>query len=87
MKTYKVSKTTTTASLAGAVAGVVREEGEVMVEAIGVTAVNTMVKGVIKAQSFLSLNGISATTTLGFRTAVINGDDVTAITITVRAAL
>lgn len=49
----KVSATSQTTAVAGAIAGVVREHGAVSVQAIGASAVNQAVKSIAIARSYL----------------------------------
>ena len=50
MKTFRVSKETNCKSLAGAIAEVVREKVELMINAIGANAVNQAVKAIAIAR-------------------------------------
>jgi stage V sporulation protein S len=54
----KVSAQSRTTSVAGAIAGVVREHGRAEVQAIGAGAVNQAVKAFIIARGYLALDGI-----------------------------
>jgi stage V sporulation protein S len=54
----KVSATSRTAAVAGAIAGVVREYRRAEVQAIGAGAVNQAVKALIVATGYLRLDGI-----------------------------
>lgn len=49
----KVSATSQTTAVAGAIAGVIREQGNVFVQAIGASAVNQAVKSIAIARSYL----------------------------------
>ena len=55
----KVSATSRTAAVAGAIAGVVREHHRAEVQAIGAGAVNQAVKALIAAIGYLRLDGIN----------------------------
>jgi stage V sporulation protein S len=57
MSVIKVSARSRTASVAGAIAGVVREKGRAEVQAIGAGAVNQAVKAIIIASGYLSEEG------------------------------
>ena len=59
MAIIKVSATSRTAAVAGAIAGVVREQKRVEVQAIGAGAVNQAVKALILATSYLKDDGIN----------------------------
>lgn len=54
MSTIKVSARSRTASVAGAIAGVIRESGRAEVQAIGAGAVNQAIKAIIIASGYLA---------------------------------
>ena len=58
MTMIKVSATSRTAAVAGAIAGIVREQHRAEVQAIGAGAVNQAVKALILATGYLRLDGI-----------------------------
>jgi stage V sporulation protein S len=58
MNMIKVSATSRTAAVAGAIAGVVREHHRAEVQAIGAGAVNQAMKALILATGYLKLDGI-----------------------------
>lgn len=58
MDLIKVSSTSRTSSVAGAIAGVVRENSRAEVQAIGAGAVNQAVKALILAKGYLRGDGI-----------------------------
>lgn len=58
MNLIKVSATSRTAAVAGAIAGVVREHHRAEVQAIGAGAVNQAMKAIILATGYLNLDGI-----------------------------
>jgi stage V sporulation protein S len=58
MNMIKVSATSRTAAVAGAIAGVVREHHRAEVQAIGAGAVNQAVKALVLATGYLKLDGI-----------------------------
>ena len=57
MNVIKVSARSRTASVAGAIAGVVREHGRAEVQAIGAGAVNQAIKAIAIASGYLSEEG------------------------------
>jgi len=59
MSMIKVSATSRTAAVAGAIAGVVREHQRAEVQAIGAGAVNQAMKALILATGYLRLDGIN----------------------------
>lgn len=58
MDIIKVSATSRTAAVAGAIAGVIREKKHAEVQAIGAGAVNQSVKAVVLAKGYLVNDGI-----------------------------
>ena len=58
MNLIKVSATSRTSAVAGAIAGVVRQHHRAEVQAIGAGAVNQAVKALILATGYLRLDGI-----------------------------
>ena len=58
MNLIKVSATSRTAAVAGAIAGIVREHRRAEVQAIGAGAVNQAMKALILATGYLRLDGI-----------------------------
>ena len=61
MDLIKVSATSRTAAVAGAIAGVIREHKHAEVQAIGAGAVNQAVKALVLATVYLKDDGISIT--------------------------
>ena len=61
MDLIKVSSTSRTSAVAGAIAGMVREHHRVEVQAIGARAVNQVVKAIILASGYLKDDGIFVT--------------------------
>jgi stage V sporulation protein S len=57
----KVSATSRTSAVAGAIAGVVRDHKHAEVQAIGAGAVNQAVKALVLATGYLKLDGIEVT--------------------------
>jgi stage V sporulation protein S len=58
MELIKVSSTSRTALVAGAIAGMIREHGRAEVQAIGAGAVNQALKAVVVASGYLKEDGI-----------------------------
>ena len=58
MDLIKVSATSRTAAVAGAIAGIVREHHRAEIQAIGAGAVNQAMKALILATGYLRLDGI-----------------------------
>jgi len=57
MDILRVSSSSRSRALAGAIAGVVREQGRVELQAIGAAAVNQATKAIAIARGFLELDG------------------------------
>jgi len=58
MDVIKVSGTSRTSAVAGAVAAVIREQKHAEVQAIGASAVNQAVKALVIARNYLTRDGI-----------------------------
>jgi stage V sporulation protein S len=69
--------------VAGAIAGVLRERGEVDVQVIGAAALNQAVKAIAIARSYVAGEGIDPICIPGFKDIEINGEGRTAIRIRV----
>ena len=61
MELIKVSSTSRTSAVAGAIAGIVREHHRAEVQAIGAGAVNQALKALILATGYLKADGIFVT--------------------------
>ena len=83
MDIIKVSARSRTSSVAGAIAGVVREHGRAEVQAIGAGAVSQAAKAVIIARDYLALDGIDVIFYPLFIELVIEGNERTAIRLVV----
>jgi len=83
MDIIKVSARSRTSSVAGAIAGVVREHGRAEVQAIGAGAVSQATKAVIIARDYLALDGIDVICYPLFIELVIDGHERTAIRLVV----
>lgn len=79
MDTIKVKAVSRTAGVAGAIAGVIREEKHAEVQAIGAGAVNQAVKALVLARSFLEQDGIDIVFVPEFANVEIDGNVRTAI--------
>ena len=79
MEILKVSSKSVTNSVAGAIAGVIREKGAVEVQAVGAGASNQAVKAVAIARGYLAPVGIDLICVPAFANVVIDGDERTAI--------
>ncbi len=75
----KVSASSRSTAVAGAIAGVVRDRGRVDVQAIGAGAVNQALKAAAIARGYLLLDGINVIVIPSFQEVVIDDVERTAI--------
>jgi stage V sporulation protein S len=81
--TIRVAAQSRSTAVAGAIAGVVREQGRAEVQAIGAGAVNQAVKACAIARGFLALDGLEVICVPAFADVEIGGQERTAIRICV----
>lgn len=79
MDVLKVSAKSNPNSVAGALAGVVRETGAAEIQAIGAGALNQAVKAVAISRGFLAPSGIELVCIPAFTDILIDGEERTAI--------
>lgn len=79
MEILKVASNSKPNSVAGAIAGFVKEQGEVELQALGAGAVNQAVKAVAIASEFLSPQGYDIVCKPAFSTIKIEGEEKTAM--------
>ena len=79
MGVLKVSAKSNPNSVAGALAGVVREQGSAELQAIGAGALNQAVKAVAIARGFVAVQGIDLICIPAFTDLIIEGEEKTAI--------
>lgn len=79
MEILKVSTKSTPSSVAGAIAGVVREHGSVEVQAVGAGATNQAIKSIAIARGYLAPGGIDLICVPAFANISIDGEDRTAM--------
>jgi stage V sporulation protein S len=79
MDVIKVSAHSRSTAVAGAIAGVIREQHRAEVQAIGASAVNQAVKAVAIARSYLTVDGIDIVCAPEFVEIDIDGQERTAI--------
>jgi stage V sporulation protein S len=77
----KVSAWSNPKSVAGAIAGVLRERGNVDVQVIGAAALNQAVKAIAIARSYVAAEGLDPICIPGFQDIEIGGEGRTAIRI------
>jgi len=79
MEVLKVSAKSNPNSVAGALAGVLRENGGAEIQAIGAGALNQAVKAVAIARGFVAPSGMDLVTIPAFTDIQIEGEERTAI--------
>ncbi|MBT9548251.1 MAG: stage V sporulation protein S [Candidatus Sericytochromatia bacterium] len=85
MDVLKVSSRSKPTSVAGALAGVVREKGYVEIQAIGAGAVNQAVKAIAIARGYVAPSGLDLVFIPAFVDVLIDGEERTAIKLMVEA--
>ena len=85
MDVLKVSARSVPNSVAGAIAGVIRENGSVEIQAVGAGAANQTIKSDANARGYLAPSGIDAICIPAFGTVSIDGEEKTAIKLIVEA--
>ncbi|HEX2953568.1 MAG TPA: stage V sporulation protein S [Bacillota bacterium] len=79
MENLKVAAKSSPNSVAGALAGVIREKGSAELQAIGAGAINQAVKAVAIARGFLAQSGIDVICIPAFNDIEVDGEERTAI--------
>lgn len=79
MEVLKVSAKSNPNSVAGALAGVIRENGTAEIQAIGAGAINQAVKAVAIARGFVAPSGVDLICIPAFTDINIEGEERTAI--------
>jgi stage V sporulation protein S len=79
MDVLKVSAKSSPNSIAGALAGVIRERGTAEIQAIGAGALNQAVKAVAIARGFVAPSGMELICIPAFTDILIDGEERTAI--------
>ncbi|MBC8388081.1 MAG: stage V sporulation protein S [Actinobacteria bacterium] len=83
MKLLKVSSKSKPNSVAGAIAGIIREESKVQIQTIGAGALNQSIKGVAIARGYIAPTGQELVCIPFFKDIEVNGEIKTAIVLTV----
>jgi stage V sporulation protein S len=83
MDIIKVAATSRSTAVAGAIAGVMREKGQVDVQAIGAGAVNQAVTAVTIARGYLELDGIDIICVPSFVEVIIDNQERTAVRLSI----
>jgi stage V sporulation protein S len=85
MEVLKVSSKSNPNSVAGALAGVLREAGEAEIQVIGAGALNQAIKAIAIARGFVAPSGIDLVCVPAFTDIIIDGEERTAIKLTVES--
>ena len=80
----KVAATSNSNSVAGALAGAVKEKGKAELQAIGAGAVNQAIKAIAIARGYVAPSGIDLICVPGFKDIEIDGEERTAIRLVVQ---
>jgi stage V sporulation protein S len=83
LEVLKVSSKSNPNSVAGALAGVIREQGAVEIQTVGAGALNQAVKAIAIARGFIAPSGLDLMCVPAFTDILINGEERTAIRILV----
>jgi stage V sporulation protein S len=75
----KVSSKSNPNSVAGAIAGVLREKGNAEIQAIGAGALNQAIKAIAIARGFVAPSGVNLVFVPAFTDVLINNENRTAI--------
>ncbi|MDH8676569.1 stage V sporulation protein S [Fusibacter bizertensis] len=84
MEVLKVSSKSNPNSVAGALAGVIREHGGAEIQAVGAGAINQSIKAIAIARGFVSPSGIDLICIPAFSDIIIDGEERTAIKLIVQ---
>ena len=79
METLRVSSKSKPNTVAGAIAGVIREQGQVELQTVGAGALNQAIKAIAIARGFLAPSGIELVCVPSFSDIDIEGNERTAI--------
>lgn len=85
MEVLKVSSKSNPNSVAGALAGVLRESGEAEMQVIGAGALNQAIKAIAIARGFVAPSGMDLVCVPSFTDVEIDGEERTAIRLTVES--
>ena len=85
MEILKVSSKSNPNSVAGAIANVFREKGNVELQAVGAGAINQAIKSIAIARGFVAPTGINLICIPAFQDIVIDNEERTAIKILIEA--
>lgn len=84
IEVLKVSSKSNPNSVAGAIAGMIKEYGKVELQAIGAGALNQAVKGIAIARGFVAPGGVDLICIPAFADVEVEGEDRTGIKLIVK---
>ena len=84
MEILKVSSKSNPNSVAGAIAGLIKEQDKVELQAIGAGALNQAIKGIAIARGFLAPSGVDLVCVPAFTEVDVEGNDRTGIKLIVK---
>jgi len=84
MEVLKVSAKSSPNSVAGALAGVLREKGAAEIQAIGAGAINQAIKAIAIARGFVAPSGMDLICIPAFTDITIDGEERTAIKLIIK---
>lgn len=84
MEILKVSTKSNPNSVAGAIAGLIKEQQKVELQAIGAGALNQAIKGIAIARGFVAPSGVDLVCVPAFTDVTVEGDDRTGIKLIVK---
>ena len=84
MEILKASTKSNPNSVAGAIAGLVKEQQKVELQAIGAGALNQAIKGIAIARGFVAPSGVDLVCVPAFTDVTVEGDDRTGIKLIVK---
>ena len=85
MDVLKISTKSNPNSVAGAIAGLIKERGKAEMQVIGAGAINQAIKAIAIARGFVAPSGDNLVVIPAFSDIVINGEQKTAIKLIVEA--
>ena len=85
MEVLRVSAKSNPNSVAGALAGTIKEKGSAEIQAIGAGALNQAIKAIAIARGFVAPSGIDLICIPAFTNIIIDGEERTAIKLIIEA--
>ncbi|OGO79125.1 MAG: stage V sporulation protein S [Clostridiales bacterium GWB2_37_7] len=85
MEILKVSAKSSPNSVAGALAGVIREKGSAEIQTIGAGALNQAIKAIAIARGFVAPSGIDLVCIPAFTDITVDGEERTAIKLLIQS--